>query len=192
MQHHKPAGRAGPRLQVAQWRAASDAIVRVDGVARAAELAAQALQALRDLRAGPGCLRRLGHHLPDAVCNLQVLNVLRDVIQPPQQVPGIHQRRNDRLAHIGGHPQPGLLPNADHDPVVDLLNIDGQRRLSAAGSAGARGDLYVQGIAVANLLRAQIAAVEMGHQGLGNIVRAKGSVKNSLFHGFDYNHLRLN
>jgi len=189
-QHHKAAVWTGTRLDAAKRRTASDTTAFSNRVGCAAEQALQALQTLGNLCAGFIGLRHCGNYLPDFFVDLQVFNVLGKIVQPTEQVPGVHQGGDNRLAHTGSYTQPGLLADGDHDTVFNLLDLHGYRGFSAAGGTRAGRNLHIHFTAVSNNLGSQIAAVKISQDGLGYVCGGQVTVIDSLFHSFDYNHLR--
>jgi hypothetical protein len=124
---------------------------------------------------------------PDFVVELHAFNVLCEIVQSAEQAEGISQRGNGCMTQAGRDAEPGLLTHLDHDPVFDRLDVDGQCGLSAGHCAAAGGDLDSHFVVVPQDLRVHVAAVELRHQGVGDVVWLDISVKNSSVHVFDYN-----
>ncbi len=131
----------------------------------------------------------LVYQLPNSVAELDAFQILRQIIQPAQQTKWIPQRRPRRLTEARRNPQPSLLAQLDHDPILGFLNVDCERGLPAGHGTHVRGDLHCHFVLCADGLRVQVAAVEFRHQGMGNVARFYFPVKNSPVHDFDYNPL---
>ena len=189
-QHDEAAGWAGVRLDIAKRCAAGDAIPLARGVGGPAEKTFKPQQSLRYLRAG---FARLGHranHLPDFFVDLQVFNILRQIIQPSNQVPRVDQCGENGLPHAGGHTEPGLFTDRYQHTVFHLFDLDGYGGFSTAGGTRAGCDLYSHFVAAANRLCAQVAVIKIGQQSFCDVCGVQITVIDSLFHSFDYNHLR--
>lgn len=91
------------------------------------------------------------------------------------------------MAQAGRQPQPGLLAQFDHNPIFHRADADGQRSLTARHGASACSNLDCHIIVVSEQLCIQIPAVELCHEGMGNVVRFDVAVKDSPIHVFDYN-----
>lgn len=68
---------------------------------------------------------------PYSVAELDALEILGQIVQPPQQTERIPYCRKGCVAKAGRHPEPGLAAHLDDDPVLVPANIDGQRCLSS-------------------------------------------------------------
>jgi len=127
--------------------------------------------------------------LPYIFTELYVFDVLREIIQPAEQAERIPERGYGSMTQACRHSQPGLLPQIHHDPILHVLDVDGECGLSARHGAHAGRNLYCHSLLIANHLCMQVSAIKFSHQGLSNVVRFDISVKNSPVHVFDYNPL---
>lgn len=129
------------------------------------------------------------NYFPYFLAQLHVLDILRQIVQPAEQAQRIAKRRPGCLTETRRDPKPGLLAHFRHDAIFNLLDVDRQRGLPARHCIRARCDLHRNFVFPADHLRVHIPAVELRHQGMGNIVRVDVSVKDSSVHVFDYNPL---
>jgi hypothetical protein len=145
-------------------------------------LAHHAAQARRKLKRGSGSARQGFDGLPYFIHQAQVLNILGDIIQPPEQAEGIAHGREGCCAQAGSHTQPGLAIDLDRYAIIDFLNVDRKGCIPASPCGLACAYLNRDRLAVAELLCAQVGAVKARCEGTSDIVRGKISMKNPRFH----------
>lgn len=132
-------------------------------------------------------LRCLIDHLPYALTQLQVLDVLSEVIQAMQQIPWIQQGCQSRLPQGGCRAKPFLLAELNENAIRRLLERDGQRRRPTGRGARPRPDLHYKVVLLPQDLRPQSTAIELGHQSTGKNERSEVTMQDSSLHVFDYN-----
>jgi hypothetical protein len=177
----------GGGLCVSQRSAASDTACLAYGICYPAVAAYHSPQPLRKLMTRSGSLRRAVDLAPHPIHELQVLHILRKVIQSSQKGPGISERLKCCGAERGRRAKPLLLSHPDHYAVGRLLEGHGNAGVSTRMRARSRGDLHGYAVCLLQHLCAQAAPVELGYQGLGQIRGLHVPVQESLLHLFDYN-----
>ncbi len=177
----------GAWLSAAERRPACNAARLSDRVGDSAVFADYSSQALRELMTGSRGARCPIYLIPHQFGKLQVLHVLRDIVQPREQIPGVHERRERGSSQGGRGAEPFLLAQPYHDPVRRLLECDGERRLPARLDARARRYLHCHSFTLVQHLCTQVASVELGHEALCQHLGFYVTVQKSLLHLFDYN-----
>jgi hypothetical protein len=109
-------------------------------------------------------LRVIIDDLPDAFCDLQILNILRQIIQPTEQAERVSPGRERGDPNIRSNTQPFLLPYLYGNTVFNFLNRNRERSLPAGRRTLAGRDLYHYLLIVPELPGDQITPVEMGDQ----------------------------
>ena len=150
-------------MGVSQGRPAGQAACFTQGICGSAIFAGQARQLFGQ------CIRSLEgrdravNHLPGFFIELHALDVLSEIVQPPQQVERIPQRGKGSMTQACRHTQPGLLPQLHQNPILDGLKINRQRCMTAGlgTHAGRNLDRYL--ILFPQYLGVHVAAVEFRH-----------------------------
>lgn len=93
------------------------------------------------------------------------------------------------MSQAGGHSQPSLLPQLNHHAIWGSLDEDRQCSFTAGIGSGPGGNLHFQVVVITDDLGAPISPVKVGNKRVGDVFGAQVAVIDSLFHGFDYNHL---
>lgn len=127
-------------------------------------------------------LSRAPDRLPDIFRELQVLEILREVIQTAKQRKRILQSGQRGPAEAGGCANPCLLTELHHHAVGGLLDGHGDSRLAAGHCAGARGDLHDHAFLCAHRLRLQICAVEFRYKSLRHVYGGERTMKKASVH----------
>jgi hypothetical protein len=127
--------------------------------------------------------------LPGFLAELHAFDILGKIIQPAQQTERIPQGCEGCVAQAGRDSQPGLLAHLNHDAILDGLNVNSQRGVPAGPCPGMGGNLDGHFVLIPQHLGMHVAAIELCHQGMCDIIGFDVSVKDSSVHVFDYNPL---
>lgn len=91
---------------------------------------------------------------PNLVGQLNVLDILRQVIDPIEQRKWVAQRREGRPSQTGSYSKPGLFSDLNGNAIFDRLKSNAQGGLSTRRGTLPAGNLNVDLRAVADLLYA--------------------------------------
>lgn len=150
-------------------------------------LTSSAFEVFGKFRRSPGRARGAGDHSPDPVADLKVFDILRNIIQPPQQAERVANGGERRCAEACRHAQPGLLTQLDHDAFLEGLNRHRHRRLPARHRPRTSAHLHNNPVFIPQRLRPQVALVKLRQERLGDTHRLDLSVKDFPLHELDYN-----
>jgi len=147
-------------MHFSKWSTAGNTSRLTKWICCEAILAHETVQPIGKRGRGAGCAASLFDHLPDSIIDLQAFDILRNIVQAPQQAERIPQSRERAHAETGGNSEPGLLSKFHHDPIFDGLDRNGERCLSAGGCTRMSSNLDDHPFAIAQGLCVQVAPVE--------------------------------
>jgi len=120
--------------------------------------------------------------LPDPLAQLEILDILGQIVEAPEQTEGIPQGPHCRRPQAGRDPEPGLLADLSHNAIFRRLEGYGQCRGPSRCGTLSSSNLDDHLLVLTKGLGAQVAAIELREEGLGHIGWADWAVKDSSLH----------